>query len=241
MPRRQKNSKGAQRATQSQIRQSIDSDSAGSFGTFFRALRESAEFSIDQLSELTKVSKQYLEYLESEEFGKLPPPVYIRGFIVRCGKFLGEDNTPSLLRLYAARANQDLESLITAIRPQKARTAVFLLAPQYIAFVFGAFFFLSVSSFLVARFTPFLFQPDVEISSLSAENTVVNFSILKVEGRARFSSVLTLNGEMLYIGEKGIFLKEVELNEGVNSISIEAKSIFGRKIEVVRRVVYIKN
>ncbi len=211
-----------------------------SFGVLLRMLRESAGLSLDKLSELAKINKHYIEYLENEEFGKLPPPVYIRGFIARCGKLLGEHKTSSLLRLYAARTNQKLETQ-TAIRENKAAKISFVLRPEHLAFILASFFLLTIIVFLAARFTPFLFEPNVEVFKPLSENTIINFPVLDIEGRAHLSSVLTLNGDALYIGEKGLFSKTLELEEGVNRIVFTAKNIFGRKIEVVKRVVYIKN
>ena len=211
-----------------------------SFGAFLRMLRENVGLSPSKLSELTKINPQYIKYLENEEFAKLPPTVYIRGFIARCGKFLGEHHTPALLRLYAARTNQKLETEVLS-RRNKSRSNSFLLGPEHLAFILGSFFLLAVAVFVAARFTPFLFAPEAVILNPAADNTIVNFSVLNIEGRARFASRLTLNGSTLYIREKGLFCKAIELEDGVNRIVLAAGNIFGRKIEIVRRVIYIKN
>lgn len=216
---------------------------ADSFGALFRGLRERSDICLEKLSGLTKINRQYLEYLESEEFSKLPPPVYARGFIIRCGNFFkegGRDWTPELLHLYAARTNELVETRADTAQHKSVRSG-FMVGPQQISFFFTAIFLVLIAFFLTARFTPFLFAPSIEIVEPRVENTVVNFSKIHIAGRVNFVSSLTLNGGELYIGENGEFAKDAELKEGVNRLVIEAKSLFGRTKELVMRVVYIKN
>lgn len=215
---------------------------ADSFGAFFRELREESGLSVDKLSELVKINKQYIDYLENEQFAKLPPAVYTRGFIVRCSKFLKNSNADHLLHLYARKVNQAAETK-SALMPlaRIKRHDSFLFGPQQLALLAASIFLLMVATFLAARLTPFFFAPEIKITDPSAENTVVNFSKVIVKGQASFVSLLTLNNEELYIGKNGAFLKEVKLEEGVNRLVFETKNIFGRKAEMVRKVVYIKN
>lgn len=104
-----------------------------------------------------------------------------------------------------------------------------------------ALFFLVTASFLFIRFIPFFFTPKIILTAPLAQNSVLHSDSLKIQGRAVFISLLTLNGEKLYIAKTGAFEKEVKLAEGMNLLMLQAKNRFGRKAEVVRRAVYIKN
>lgn len=57
-------------------------------GEFLKKIREYKNVDLPRMSELTRVSKTYLRYIESEEFDKLPAPVYVRGFIFQYAKCL---------------------------------------------------------------------------------------------------------------------------------------------------------
>ena len=57
-------------------------------GAKLRLIREMRHLSIEEISQHTKISKTYLKAIESEDFGKLPAPVYIRGFVSQISKFL---------------------------------------------------------------------------------------------------------------------------------------------------------
>ena len=102
-------------------------------------------------------------------------------------------------------------------------------------------FLFAVAGYLFIRFIPFLFTPEIILEKPGTENIVVNFSQIEVAGYANHASSLTLNSEELYIEKNGKFSKTVELTEGINRLVLEAESIFGRKAEVVRKVIYIKN
>ena len=57
-------------------------------GEFLRKIREYKCVDLERLSDMTKVSKLYLQGIESEDFDKLPAPVYVRGFVFQYAKCL---------------------------------------------------------------------------------------------------------------------------------------------------------
>ena len=127
------------------------------------------------------------------------------------------------------------------------------ITPGRLAFL-GTFLFLSLTfSYLLIRFVPFFFRPEIFLSSPAAlaasgsganshaQNLIVYIQKLPLEGKVVFTSSLTLNGRAVYIEENGFFRETSSLQEGVNTLVLEAKSRFGRKSEIVRRVIYIKN
>ncbi|NOT79693.1 MAG: DnaJ domain-containing protein [Bacteriovoracaceae bacterium] len=57
-------------------------------GDFLRKIREYKNLDLDRLSDMTKVSRMYLQGIELEDFGKLPAPVYVRGFVFQFAKCL---------------------------------------------------------------------------------------------------------------------------------------------------------
>lgn len=57
-------------------------------GDLLRKIREYKNLDLDRLSDMTKVSRLYLQGIELEDFGKLPAPVYVRGFVFQYAKCL---------------------------------------------------------------------------------------------------------------------------------------------------------
>jgi cytoskeletal protein RodZ len=52
-----------------------------SVGSYLRELRERRGVSLEEISRVTHVTRSYLDALERGDFGKLPAPVFVRGFI----------------------------------------------------------------------------------------------------------------------------------------------------------------
>lgn len=63
-------------------------------GGLIRQIRELRKVSIEELSEGTKISKSYLLAIEEENMGKLPAPVYLRGFLVQIARTLKIPHEP---------------------------------------------------------------------------------------------------------------------------------------------------
>jgi hypothetical protein len=60
-------------------------------GMAIRVLREQASLTIRNVADTTKIGSRYLEYIELENFAKLPPRAYLRGFLLQYAKILGVD------------------------------------------------------------------------------------------------------------------------------------------------------
>jgi hypothetical protein len=55
-------------------------------GTFLRKVRETHRITLEELSAVSKISKGYLNSIETEDFQKLPAPVFVRGFVIQIAK-----------------------------------------------------------------------------------------------------------------------------------------------------------
>ena len=60
-------------------------------GEFIKSIREYKNIEIQQVCDDIRISKTYLNAIESDDYGKLPAPVFVRGFIVQLGKLYGVD------------------------------------------------------------------------------------------------------------------------------------------------------
>ncbi len=65
-------------------------------GTTLRAARVKRGLSIEQAAQDTRISRKFLEAIEAEDFGALPAPVYVRGFLRSYANYLRIDPLPLL-------------------------------------------------------------------------------------------------------------------------------------------------
>jgi flagellar biosynthesis protein FlhG len=86
-------------------------------GAMLRQVREALGIELREVAERSKIGIAYLQSLESDAFGRLPAPVYVRGFLSEYARILGLDpervKDTYLERYRAARPPSDNE------RPQR--------------------------------------------------------------------------------------------------------------------------
>lgn len=58
-------------------------------GSLLKKLREEVSVSLDEIQVRTKIPRKYIVSIESDDFGGLPAPVYVRGFIASYLRYLG--------------------------------------------------------------------------------------------------------------------------------------------------------
>jgi cytoskeletal protein RodZ len=63
----------------------------GELGDLLRKAREEKGLSLSQLEEATKIRRVNLQALEDEDYDSLPPPIYVKGFLKSCARYLGLD------------------------------------------------------------------------------------------------------------------------------------------------------
>ncbi|MCU0603553.1 MAG: helix-turn-helix domain-containing protein [Desulfobacterales bacterium] len=91
-------------------RTSIPSDGAGadlfsgqaSFGRYLQAIRTGREIGLEQVAEETRIAASTLKAIEDEDFDRLPPDVFLRGFLRAYAKTVGADPDEAVRR-YDAR------------------------------------------------------------------------------------------------------------------------------------------
>lgn len=77
-------------------------------GSLIRQVRESQGVDLRDISQRTKVALGYLSAIEEDDFGALPAPVYVRGFVAELAKCLRLD-AAQVSRTYVKRYRRFLE------------------------------------------------------------------------------------------------------------------------------------
>ena len=73
-----------------------------SFGRYLQAIRIERNIRLERVAEETRIALATLEAIESEDFGQLPPEVFLRGFLRAYAKAVGA-NPDEAVRRYDAR------------------------------------------------------------------------------------------------------------------------------------------
>jgi len=69
-----------------------------SVGKYIKRERESRKISLGEVAKNTKVKQHILRAIEEDQYGSLPSPTYVKGFLLAYAKYLGLDPNDVLLR-----------------------------------------------------------------------------------------------------------------------------------------------
>jgi flagellar biosynthesis protein FlhG len=83
-------------------------------GALLRAVRESQGVDVMDIAQRTKIGSAYLQAIEDDDYGALPAPVYVRGFVTEMAKFLRLDPA-QVSRTYVRRYMRHLEERDKAV------------------------------------------------------------------------------------------------------------------------------
>lgn len=124
------------------------------------------------------------------------------------------------------------------IEPLKRGKSLLITPKRIVLFAFILFLIL-VGLYFWREISFLLKPPSLEVSQPVADMTT-NQGVLEILGKTNPAVYLTINNQEVYIDKEGNFKTEIELSEGINLITIQAKNRFGKTNEIIRRIIYEK-
>ncbi|NTW46204.1 MAG: helix-turn-helix domain-containing protein [Candidatus Moranbacteria bacterium] len=202
-------------------------------GEKLRKVRDENRISLSEVSRATGIQTKYLEALEVGDYGKLPPEVYVRGFLRSYAGHLGIPEEP-ILRLYererSIRNNLGAAPVPASLLPGGiARPRISLssrgLTIAAIALVTFGFF-----AYLYAEFSAFVSEPRLVILSPNGGDTVREAETV-VRGETDPRATVRINGDEVAVDERGNFSEKLALDAGLNEIIVSSTNRFGKTRE----------
>lgn len=129
-----------------------------------------------------------------------------------------------------------LEVKDKAIRPVR-RMRQLVITPKRISLIVFVLFLILVGLYFHREIGFLIKAPALEISQPPFDITVKQ-ETFEIIGKTDPSAYLTVNDKEVYINKEGNFKTEVNLLEGVNVITIQAKNRFDKINEIIRRIIY---
>lgn len=210
-------------------------------GEVLKNKRQNLKITIDIASSDTKIQKRYLEYIENNEFSPFESDVFLTGFIKIYAEYLDLD-VNKILALYR-RTNpvkkEDEKVAYKRNSSQKGKLSIF--TPQSVMITLLIVFAIGIITYIAMQIYKFQTPPNLTIEQPSQDITVEENSV-SVKGKTDTNVVVEINDIVISTDEFGNFEKKVDLNEGINLITIKAKKNTNNVLETVetRKVTYIK-
>ena len=204
-------------------------------GQILKEERERKFYTLDEIEKATKIRKELLLALEADDYGKLPPPTYVQGFIKNYAKFLSLDSEKLLAifrREFSDRKNPPkiLDSFANPLNKKRFKLTptrvisglVLTLMVVFFLYLWFEFRFLSGSPFLE------VIQPSNQLQTQT--------DIVKVVGKTSPEAKVNINNQQVIVDEAGNFAQELTLTESVTTISIISTSKYGQTSKIERTV-----
>lgn len=209
-----------------------------SFGEILREAREEIGRSAKEVADKLQIPLKVIEALEREDFSKLPPRVYTRGFLKKYALHLGFSGQEVLNEFDFQNSEGKTEETKKPAREERGLRIQEFLNRIKIVPLFSFAVILVIGVYFFFGFRHILGGPEL-IIKLPEEDMVIENERVRVSGTAEVGADVFLNGRALAVGDKGEFDEIALLRKGLNMLEFEAMDRLG-KTEKVMRYVFVK-
>ena len=212
-------------------------DHGGTLGSNLNAMRRRLAISLDMAAESTRIQRRYLEALEQDAHDQLPEAIYTKNFIKTYVKFLGGDVGYFIKRYEEERQTCDL--LVNPIRlpRQKVGWTKFMAPHRLITIGLISMLLIAVFVYLGLQLQAVRTPPNISLHQ-PAEGIITDQARVPVSGQIETGAEVWINDQKVLPDSQGIFQTEVNLERGVNIITIEASERYSKKQTIYRTVVF---
>ncbi len=214
---------------------------ADSVGALLRQAREEKSVTCTEISRRTKIPEQYLHLFENDAHGDLADDVYTKIYLKAYGKFLGFESA-TLLEHYRRERVRALGQARVDIRRIHPSTSVpdsqLVVTPRIVQSVLLGIVVVGLIAYFGVQITKIVTPPTITVSSptegLATENRTIS-----IEGKTESEVALAINGKSISPDSNGNFKDTLDLQEGLNVITIIGAKKHSRPMTVTRRIIVL--
>lgn len=212
-------------------RKSINSKT---LGERLREIREKAGVSVEEIANAIKVNKKYLKQIELDDYENMPSEIYVRGFLKNYSNFLGIE-AKDVIKIY--EKERGIENNIKKIdenknKKKKIKIPTVVLSSRVVFGVLFGFFMLAISWYFYKEAGQFSETPRLLISK-PINNSITDQSSTELVGVTDIGDKVTINGQAIFVNEKGEFRERITLKNGINELVVKSVNKFNKEIEKV--------
>jgi len=204
-------------------------------GSILQEARISQKISLEQAETATKIRMKFLQAIESDDYSGLPSLSYAKGFVKNYSEYLGLDSGRVLAFFRRQTADVTRSSLLPKGESAPMGTSLFQLTPgKFLAGILAALVLIFLG-YLGFQYRKLNQPPGLSVDS-PFNQLVVHERRVDILGKTDPDATVTVNGINVLVRGDGKFFDQIQLDSGVNKITIVATSRFGKTTTVVREV-----
>lgn len=185
-----------------------------------------------KIADMTGIPDRYIEMLLEGDASRLPPSPYVHGYIAKLSGILNFDKD-TMWRLY--QKESQLTKSGYADRLPNNRFAIRGISRGWIITICIVIIFLIFGGYNIYGI---ISSPELIITVPASDGSTVAQETILLQGKTNAAYTVTINDSEVYVAKDGSFQKEIQLQEGINTIEFTVRKFLGKKTNVVRRIIY---
>lgn len=202
-------------------------------GEILAKARLRKKLTLEQVEKATRIRSKFLEAIEKDQFEKLPPGTFAKGFIKNYATFLGI-SADDAMAFYRRQSDEKQIDQIP-LKNQRNLAKKFSLTPQILTTVSIIVLVAAFFGYLIFSYLRFAGAPVLEVET-PKNNTVVRVEEISVSGKTNSDAELIINDQPVTVSDNGSFKVQIKLQPGINTITLVSTNKFNRQTTVVRNL-----
>ncbi len=198
-------------------------------GEQLKKIRGEGRVTLHEVSRETKIPVKYLVMIEESDYEKLPPDVYVKGFLKSYAEYLGV-SPKKLVALYTR--DKDIKRNLQnngapVVVPKKDRMPRFVVTPKMITATIVILVALGGFYYLYREIGRFAAVPRLVVTNPIGD-TAVESDTLTISGYTEQDAKLTINDQPVAVNDNGEFREDLILQGGLNTVTVASVNRFGK-------------
>jgi transcriptional regulator with XRE-family HTH domain len=212
-----------------------------SLGCKFSEARKEQGLSVTEVSEKIHVAKRYLNAIEGSDYSKLPADVYALSFVKNYATFLGlpckemvqeYKSERSIFENIGEMVQKDVTQPVT-----RASRIHFFVTPAIVK-GFLVFCIAGVCMMYLGLKVEAIVRPPTLSIFTPEDNILVKEGVITFSGKTELEARLEINGQKVLVDEDGYFDEQLDVQPGLNVITVSARRDHSKENVIERKVVF---
>jgi len=199
--------------------------------------RQGKDVDLDRAEKQLRISKKYLVALEQGQYHKLPGDLYVRNFVRAYAAYLGADQEAAV-----ALAERELDITKKIAEPEQSSTVNryagqrTVVTPRTLRQGLIGLLVLACLSYFGWQLNAIFSPPQLLVTEPAGDIVTADGTII-IRGQTEAEAQVFINQQSILADPNGNFVQQIDLQTGLNTITVTASKKRGRPAKVVRQVI----
>lgn len=204
-------------------------------GEILKKARLEKRLDFETVEKDLRIRKKFLQAIEDNAWNRLPSLPYIKGFLRSYSRYL--DLKPEEIVAIFRRQfrDQEKDGILPEGLSDPLNKSMLQLTPQIVVGAITLLFFLLFFGYLFFQYYIYTSPPQLTIIK-PQEGEIMPAGKIEILGKTNSDVVVSVNNQKIVVSPSGDFSTQLTLSPGINSITIEAVSKYGKKKSITRTI-----